>query len=40
MAAVRYKADLGNGLGVVLVGVDELLRNKVLGFVVAGELDI
>jgi hypothetical protein len=40
VAAIRHKPDLGDRLGVVFVGVDELLRYEVLGFVLAGELDI
>ena len=40
MADIGHKTDLGDRLGVILVGVDELLRYKVLGFVVAGKLNV
>jgi hypothetical protein len=40
MTAIWNKADLCDGFSVVLVCVNKLLRYEVLGFVVAGELDI
>ena len=41
MAAVGNEADLGDGLGVVFVGMEELFRNVVLDFAaVAGQFDV
>ncbi len=41
MATVRHKADLGDGLGVVFVCVDEFLRDEVLLLAaIAGQLDV
>lgn len=40
MAAIGDESHLGDGLCVVFICVYELFRNEVLGFVVAGQLDV
>ena len=40
MTAVRYEAHLGNRLGMVFVGVNELLRYETLRLVIAGKFDV